>query len=218
MKHQFASIHGGLLARKGEASPAIPSPLSHVTYIDEAPQPTVANDARRDIELSAPAALMKTKPAVSPEVSPEIRSEAAPETQPEIQPSISAAPPVAQVEPRVEAPVQVPVRAPVHADYAADEARSDSASASAGGCCGGFAQGSAETVVSSRPIASPNDQKRTEKASMRLTGEQKRRLKTVAVQMNRPQQDILSEALDAYLDEICGREMKNCACLRSKLS
>lgn len=53
---------------------------------------------------------------------------------------------------------------------------------------------------------------------MRLTAEQKRRLKTVAVQMNRPQQDILSEALDAYLDEICSREMKNCACLRSKLS
>ena len=42
MSAKYASLHAGLLARKGEASPAIPSPLGGVSYIDQ-PQ-------RRDVD------------------------------------------------------------------------------------------------------------------------------------------------------------------------
>jgi len=46
MSAKYASLHAGLLARKGEASPATPSPLGQVSYTDQ-PQ-------RRDIEPSQP--------------------------------------------------------------------------------------------------------------------------------------------------------------------
>lgn len=36
---KFASLHGGLLARKGEASPAIPPSMARASYTDAAPQP-----------------------------------------------------------------------------------------------------------------------------------------------------------------------------------
>ena len=54
------------------------------------------------------------------------------------------------------------------------------------------------------------------RAQFRLTPEQKRRLRTVAVQMNWPQQRILSDALDDWLDRLCEGEMSNCACLRAR--
>ncbi len=46
MSAKYARLHAGLLARKGEASPAIPSPLGQVSYTDQ-PQ-------RRDIEPPRP--------------------------------------------------------------------------------------------------------------------------------------------------------------------
>ncbi|MDF1768521.1 hypothetical protein [Maricaulis sp.] len=46
MSAKYASLHAGLLARKGEASPALPSPLGQVSYTD-LPQ-------RRDIEPTRP--------------------------------------------------------------------------------------------------------------------------------------------------------------------
>jgi len=46
MSAKYASLHAGLLARKGEASPAIPSPLGQVSYTD-LPQ-------RRDIDPARP--------------------------------------------------------------------------------------------------------------------------------------------------------------------
>ncbi|WP_297732683.1 hypothetical protein [uncultured Maricaulis sp.] len=46
MSAKYASLHAGLLARKGEASPAIPSPLGQVSYTD-LPQ-------RRDIDPPRP--------------------------------------------------------------------------------------------------------------------------------------------------------------------
>ncbi|OLF80808.1 hypothetical protein AWH62_13885 [Maricaulis sp. W15] len=46
MSAKYASLHAGLLARKGEASPAIPSPLGPTSYTDQ-PQ-------RRDIDPPRP--------------------------------------------------------------------------------------------------------------------------------------------------------------------
>jgi hypothetical protein len=54
------------------------------------------------------------------------------------------------------------------------------------------------------------------KTSLRLNGEQKRRLKMASAQMARSQQNLMSAALDAYLDQLCATEMSHCACLRKR--
>ena len=50
MSARYASLHAGLLARKGEASPALPSPAGPVSYTDQ-PQ-------RRDADLPRAAACL----------------------------------------------------------------------------------------------------------------------------------------------------------------
>lgn len=60
MSAKYASLHAGLLARKGEASPALPSPLGQVSYNDR-PQ-------RRDADLPrAETPLIARKPPPSPD-------------------------------------------------------------------------------------------------------------------------------------------------------
>lgn len=169
---KYASLHAGLLARKGEASPAIPSSFAGASYVDApSPEPT-----------SAPVRPATAQPDADPRRSLlQRRDIQAPETP---QPLL-ARKPVPPVEPV----------SPPEPDL---EAR---------GCCG------AQLELPDDPHAGID---RVARAQFRLTPEQKRRLRTVAVQMNWPQQRILSDALDDWLDRLCEGEMSNCACLRAR--
>ena len=169
---KYASLHAGLLARKGEASPAIPSSFAGASYVDApSPEPT-----------SAPARPATAQPDAEPRRSLlQRRDIQAPQTP---QPLL-ARKPVPPVEPV----------SPPEPDL---EAR---------GCCG------AQLELPDDPHAGID---RVARAQFRLTPEQKRRLRTVAVQMNWPQQRILSDALDDWLDRLCEGEMSNCACLRAR--
>ena len=167
MRAQYASLHAGLLARKGEASPAIPSPLGPVSYTD-LPQ-------RRDVDPPHP------------------------ENQP-------------REAHRPDAPLFARKRAGIPETGSAkpgQQASETPATASPpGGCCSGAA-----TRSPPPPLPGP-DAPLDHRAAVRLTAEQKRRLGTVSVQMNWSQQRILAIALDAWLDQLCMTEMRNCACLK----
>lgn len=52
MNARYASLHAGLLARKGEASPALPSPAGPVSYTDQ-PQRRDADLPRSDTPMIA---------------------------------------------------------------------------------------------------------------------------------------------------------------------
>ncbi|MED5550927.1 MAG: hypothetical protein VX529_16360 [Pseudomonadota bacterium] len=143
---KYASLHAGLLARKGEAVPAIPSGFAGASYVDRPAQPLPVPDERRDVERRSDRPLFVRKPADE----------------------TGDLPPVC--------------------------------------CAGGDLPGLAEDPHAG--LARPG------RAEVRLTAEQKRRLRTVSVQTGRSQQRILSAALDAWLDQLCETEMRHCACLK----
>lgn len=150
---KYASLHAGLLARKGEAEPAIPSGFSGTSYVDRPPARTSASppEDRRDVEQ------------------------------------------------RRDRPLLPPKRAGADADAGTPRQ----------GCCAG----GEPPDLAADPHAGLA---RTGRAEVRLTGEQKRRLRTVAVQTGQSQQRILSAALDAWLDGLCETEMRHCSCLKAR--
>ena len=145
---KYASLHAGLLARKGEAAPAIPSGFAGASYVDRPAQPVPVPDERRDVEQRSDRPLIARKPAAGGEDLPPA-------------------------------------------------------------CCGG---GDLPDLVED-PHAGIA---RSGRAEVRLTAEQKRRLRTVSVQTGQSQQRILSAALDAWLDRLCETEMRHCACLKAR--
>ena len=54
------------------------------------------------------------------------------------------------------------------------------------------------------------------KTTLRLNDEQKRRLRLAAVQLNRSQQSLVSEAIDEFLELICDRDLPHCVCLKKR--
>lgn len=61
MTARYASLHAGMLARKGQASPAVPSPMSSVSYVDAPP-----NTGRRDAGRAATEPDRPQKTALAP--------------------------------------------------------------------------------------------------------------------------------------------------------
>lgn len=169
---KYASLHAGLLARKGEASPAIPSSFSGASYVD-APSPehppAPARPAPTSLDSEPRRSLLQRRDIEAPDApQPLLARKPVPPLEP-------ASPPAPDPEGQ--------------------------------GCCG------AQLDLPDDPHAGVD---RAARAQFRLTNEQKRRLRTVAVQMNWPQQRILSDALDDWLDRLCEGEMSSCACLRAR--
>jgi hypothetical protein len=52
--------------------------------------------------------------------------------------------------------------------------------------------------------------------SLRLNGEQMRRLKTAAAQLHVSQQRILADGLEHYLDKLAVEDLSGCRCLKAK--
>lgn len=161
MATKFATIHSGLLARKGEAAPAIASRLA--TYAD-APPPVppagIAGCERRDV-TQPPAGL----------------------------PLFAAKPPARQTMNGHDgaAPVRLAVPAPEH-----DGEESEP-----------------EDIDGHAPDAEAVRYRLT----VRLTREQRRRLRTAAAQLDCSLQHVLVDALDRYLDGLCACAMPQCHCL-----
>lgn len=61
-----------------------------------------------------------------------------------------------------------------------------------------------------------NPRQARHKTTVRMTDEQRRRVRLAAVQLERSQQSLISEAIDDFLDQLCERELPNCACLRRR--
>lgn len=83
---RYASLHAGLLARKGEASPALPSAFAGASYVDApAPEPRDPGE-RRDAtgaDLPARALLLRKAPAIDAAGAPaRAPAQATPSAQP----------------------------------------------------------------------------------------------------------------------------------------
>jgi len=72
------------------------------------------------------------------------------------------------------------------------------------------------SVPRPRPSGAKNvskDQPAPFRLTLRMTADQRRRLRIVAAQKDQTLQKSASEALDAYLDSLCACAMRDCACL-----
>lgn len=67
-------------------------------------------------------------------------------------------------------------------------------------------------VRPARPDPAPGE--REVRATLRLTREQLRRLRLASAMLEQSQQDLLSRALDARLDELSEGPLRNCRCFR----
>lgn len=54
------------------------------------------------------------------------------------------------------------------------------------------------------------------KTTVHLNDEQRRRVRLAAVQLERSQQSLISEAIDEFLDQLCERELPHCHCLKKR--
>lgn len=165
---KFAAIHGGLLARKGQASPAMPLTQIDVAARDilplaeSSPADEQWQNIRSRLDLpSAPKGEGRAEPTVGPDVA----------------------------QPTKSANFQPPKITPVM---------------------------EAGTAVSCAPAPAvartPNY-----RVTLRITAGQRRRLRIIAAQLEKPNQQIMSDALDMYLDHLRENEMKGCACLKQQL-
>lgn len=158
-----------MLARKGQATPAIPSPAPHISYTDAPPLlDTSSNESgfgRRDIKLWSNKPLIVSKQAVKSDARPAPQANGG-LCRPECNSTNVA--------------LYDEMRAPVEKE--------------------------------------PDGRTSNFKMSVRLSAEQKRRMRTIAAQLDWPHQKILSKALDAYLDSLCRQEMSECACLNKRLN
>lgn len=75
-------------------------------------------------------------------------------------------------------------------------------------------QGPALAVTHAEPETEPGD--REVRATLRLTREQLRRLRLASAMLEQSQQDLLSRALDARLDELAEGPLRNCRCFRRR--
>lgn len=156
MSSKLASLHAGLIARKGEATPAVAHPaFSYVDAPRPAPQPVRhdGNGNGNGIER---------------------HSFATP-----------GAPPAGDV-PQLRAPE--PVRA---------------------------APSAPERPVRAAPVRRhvAGNEPRPFRLTLRLTADQRRRLRIAAAKEEMSLQEVLSDALDSHLDTLCACDLRECSCL-----
>lgn len=68
----------------------------------------------------------------------------------------------------------------------------------------------APMIVATEAFKSYHDHYRM---TFRMTGSQRRRLRIAAAQSDRSLQQVLSQALDNYVDDLCACSLKNCTCM-----
>lgn len=179
LERRFASLTAGLLARKGEAQPAMESFDGRAPW----PQPPRASES-----FSTNA---KTRP---PEEAPR---EASPEGEAAPQPSLAAAAPKTVHVYRH----RTPDRKPASFAKAAKAAALDPACKE---ICGVEPASEAQAEAPQKRAA----------VTFRLTPHDFLRLKLAGAELSMSGQDILTEALSAYLDVRGVESFANCRCLR----
>jgi len=165
MSSKLASLHAGLIARKGEAAPAVAHPA--FSYVD-GPRPA-PQSIRREADgierrsFGAPAVPAR-------DGSPWTDGRAEPTRVDVLEPS--APEPVRTAPPALEAVRAAPARKPA-------------------------------TGGESRPF----------RLTLRLSADQRRRLRIAAAKEEMSLQEVLSDALDSHLDRLCACALRECTCL-----
>lgn len=165
MSSKLASLHAGLIARKGEAAPAIAHPaFSYVDGPRPAPQPIRREgDGIERRSFGSPAVPAR---------------DGGPWTDGRAQDI-----PVDVLEPSVREPVRTAPPAP--------------------------------EAVRSAPMRKPvtGDESRPFRLTLRLSADQRRRLRIAAAKEEMSLQEVLSDALDSHLDTLCACALRECTCL-----
>lgn len=170
-KTKFASLHSGLLARKGQAEPAIPSALPHIAYTDnpppeyssEQPVPAVRRTAQEKPDEPNPKQILKLD---TRRLNQEIET-AFPHSEQRVYEAVQETP-----------------------------------------CACGPAADNLKEETGRRP-----KKKQKYQVSLRISAEQRRRLRTVAAQLGVSNQQVLQDALSSHLDRLGQSELKTCRCL-----
>ncbi|PLX32827.1 MAG: hypothetical protein C0605_17420 [Hyphomicrobiales bacterium] len=203
---KFASLHGGLLARKGQAAPAVPSPQSYVVYTDNPPPPErrPVETERRPVETERRPLETEWYPA-EPEQRPVEPPPFRPATRPAPETAAPPAPPVVELVPdRLKRELKA---AFPHAGPPPPEPQHDCA-------CDAGSKAEAEAEAEAKPSAPyPARSAGKYQVRLRINAEQRRRLRTAAAQFGVSNQRILADALEAYLDKIGQSKLKSCSCL-----
>ncbi len=185
---KFASLHSGLLARKGEALPASTHPLSEKVFTDQGPSlrrlvdgpldPSVYETPGEDTSFDRnETQTNRAKPAYTP---PSRRL-------------TTTAPALRAPEPSVEM----------------DEVDTEDFGPCETSC------GAVRSAPSRAPR--PRMGSLPFKLSVRVNARQRRLIRMIAAIRNQSQQTILAAAVDQYLETLGKKEMKSCRCYKNRL-
>lgn len=183
MTSKLASLHAGLIARKGEAMPALSNP--GFSYVDTARPAPVLTQVSAQTQAQVPA----PTPAAAP-----IRDDSNDTKPTGLTPDARQAPP-----PPVTAKPIVRQSPPLNRE------KSTRPSLEAATTLRAQREPVRKTEEDKR--LQPH------KLTFRMTQDQRRRLRIAAAQRDKSLQQILSDALDNHLDGLCACSPEGCTCL-----
>lgn len=200
MTSKLASLHAGLVARKGEAMPAQTNP--HFSYVDR-PRPDVMHTELEERRVERPrwphpAAQMS---AVEPHGDPDGEAAQVAPQPSQRTPDKDEAEWTADTDRRRSAPSPVRQSAHIYQRRATDVVQPVEAPAK-----------------SAEPQNDPNsdadhDPALRHRFTFRMSHEQRHRLRLAAAIRDQSLQTILSDALNNHLDGLCACSLKDCACM-----
>lgn len=193
-RSKYAPLHGGLLARKGEAIPAVALPMINIAYRDLPPPKPPAEpldeefyDEVTEADTLEDDTLLE---ADTLEDGTLLEADTLEPSQPLWDPNRHNMEFEDPVTAKNEAPLEVIER---------------------DGYCG-----SEDIDCTDYAPDTPHSLTTQYKISVHLSGKQRQLLRIVSAVMNIPQQQILSEAINDYLGALRPREMSGCACFNKR--
>jgi len=241
-KHPFASLHGGLLARKGQASPMLKTPAVPGAASGDRVEPVarpVRSDfvqhsdivprtdfKRRDVETPPSARASDNFGEQTAQATVSAMRPVAAEPEPEARKPVAVARPVEfarpdrAVEPEAQKPLsEIPHKKQVSEERPAIRKAEATLSVVERKMPEPVAAAVPQTAVAEANTITEKRKKparRRYRASVRLDDDQKRRLRIVAALKDWPHQKILSNALDAYLEKLSRDDALGCSCMKAK--
>jgi hypothetical protein len=185
----FASLHAGLLARKGEARPSAEAALAHVlrrpvTAPVETPPSFVASKPGVVMAPPAPAPSYNTNTANEDAYA----SDSEPDYNARVREALSAwpAPTVSASTHQPQAQPREPAPAPEYGSWVPDM----------------------PNLRHPAPV----------RATVRLTQMQARALRLASLVLDRPQQDLIQAGLASQLEALACTDLANCACFKAAIA
>lgn len=203
-KSKFAQLHSGLLARKGEASPAATHPLAEVSFTDRAPAyHDILQRHEKSDGYSLKGAVENESKRPNVYLPPSVRAAAS---------RLQQNGGTSTVTPVKEAPTPVPTP-----PAQPTKNRVESEMQKMGMVCSSDCEENDKPDIQKSAADRRRGSSRHYKVAVQINAKQRQLIRTVAAVTNSSQQSIMRSALNDYLKKLQPREMKECRCFKKRL-